>query len=84
MWRECSSKEVEKMNSQQLAVAIDLFEMKIEQLEGQYKEKHTDDFQHSKMRRYVNRKLQKEMDILIACNLLPAAKIVKTNERFKY
>lgn len=42
------------MNQEQLTLAIDLFESKIMELEKAYKEKHKDDFEIEKMKRFIN------------------------------
>lgn len=57
------------MNQEQLTLAIDLFESKIMELEKAYKEKHKDDFEIEKMKRFINRKLKREIQILNYCNI---------------
>lgn len=72
------------MNPEQLTLAIGLFETKIEELEVGYKEKHKEDFNNDKMKRYINRKLKREINILAFYNLTPSIEVLKNTERFKY
>ena len=71
------------MNSE-LTLAIDLFETKIEELENYYKGKHKENFNNDKMKRYINRKLKREINILAFYNLMPSIEALKNSERFKY
>ncbi len=72
------------MNPEQLTLAIDLFETKIEELEDYYKEKHKEDFNNDKMKRYINKKLKREINLLLFYNLMPSIEILKKSETFKY
>lgn len=72
------------MNQEQLTLAIDLFEYKIIELEKSYKEKHKGNFEIEKMKRFINRKLKREIQILNYCNIMPSVRIVQNSESFKY
>ena len=72
------------MNQEQLALAIDLFESKIIKLEKTYKEKHKDNFEIEKMKKFINKKLKREIQILNYCNIIPSVRIVQNSESFKY
>ena len=72
------------MNQEQLALAIDLFESKIIKLEKTYKEKHKDNFEIEKMKKFINKKLKREIQILNYCNIMPSVRIVQNSESFKY
>ena len=68
----------------ELRLAIKLYEDKINKTEEEYKKKCNGDFDKEKMRKYVNRKLKKEIQILNYCNIMPSVKILETSESFKY
>jgi len=72
------------MNQEQLSLAIDLFEFKIIKLEKIYKEKHKDNFEIEKMKKFINKKLKSEIQILNYCNIMPSVRIVQNSESFKY
>lgn len=72
------------MNQEQLTLAIDLFETKIEKLEYDYKKKHKEDFDSDKMKKFVNKNLKREMALLTAFNIKSSIEILKNTERFKY
>ena len=72
------------MNQEQLTLAIDLFESKIIKLEKTYKEKHKDNFEIEKMKKFINKKLKREIQILNYCNIIPSVRIVQNSESFKY
>ena len=63
---------------------IKLLESEINRLENDYKENHKNDFEYNKMRRYINRKLKKELQFLTQFNLRPSLEILSNSERFKY
>ena len=65
------------MNQEQLALAIDLFEFKIIELEKAYKEKHKNDFEIEKVKRFINRKLKREIQVLNYYNIMPSVRIVQ-------
>ena len=65
------------MNQEQLSLAIDLFEFKIIKLEKIYKEKHKDNFEIEKMKKFINKKLKSEIQILNYCNIMPSVRIVQ-------
>lgn len=67
-----------------LNVAIELFEAKIHRLETMYKNNHKEDFDKSKMKKFVNQNLKKKMALLTAFNIKPSVEILKNTERFKY
>ncbi len=72
------------MNQEQLALAIDILESKVIKLEEDYKEKHKDNFEREKMKRYINKKLKNEIKILTFYNIIPSVKILENSESFKY
>lgn len=67
-----------------LRLMINLFEEKINKVEGEYKKKYGDKLEKEKMNKYVNRKLKKEITMLNYVNLVPSVKILKSTERLKY
>lgn len=66
-----------------LKLMIDLFEKKVNEAQNNYKEKHKDDFDKQKMDKYVNRKLEKEINGLIFFNVAYPFRILNSTERFK-
>mgnify|MGYP001583590139 CR=1 FL=1 len=72
------------MNPEQLRFMLEVFEKKVDGLEEDYKEKNKDNFDEDKMKRYVNRKLKREIQILNYCNIMPSVRILETSESFKY
>ena len=68
----------------QLKFMPKVFEKKVDKLEEDYKKKHKDDFNEDKMKRYVNRKLKREIKILNYCNIMPSIEILKNSESIKY
>ena len=68
----------------QLKFMLKVFEKKVDKLEEDYKKKHKDDFNEDKMKRYVNRKLKREIKILNYCNIMPSIEILKNSESIKY
>ena len=69
---------------EQLKLMLVVFEAKANELEEDYREKHKENFDEDKMKRYVNRKLKREIRILNCCNIMPSVKILETAESFKY
>ena len=72
------------MNPEQLRLTLEIFEAKVNKLEEGYKEKHKEDFSEEKMKRYVNRKLKREIQILNYCNIMPSVEILENSDSFKY
>lgn len=68
----------------ELEFFIKLLESEIDRLENYYKENHKNNFKQEKMRRYINRKLKKEIQFLTQFNLRPSLEILNNSERFKY
>lgn len=68
----------------ELRLAINLFEKKVDEAEKNYKEKHKENFDTQKMKRHVNRKLEREIKLLIGVNLIPSARIINFTKRLKY
>lgn len=64
------------MNCEQLRFCIKTFEDKINEIEKNYKDKHKEDFDKQKMNKYINRKLQKQINGLICLNLAPSVNIL--------
>ena len=60
------------MSTEQLRLILKKFEIKANYLEEQYKQKHKEDFDEKKMRKYINYKLKKEIKILTFCNIMPS------------
>jgi len=60
---------------------LKVFERKVDELEESYKEKNKENFDEDKMRKYVNRKLKKEIQILNYCNIMPSVRVLETSER---
>ena len=75
--------EIKKMESE-LRLAIKLFEEKVNNTEEEYKKRCNGNFDKEKMRRYVNRKLKKEIMILNYVNLFPSARAITLTKKFKY
>ena len=59
-----------------LRAMIKWFEKRVDEVENDYMEKHKDDFDFAKMKKYANRKLKKERQILIQMNISPAINLV--------
>ena len=51
------------MNPEQLRFMLEVFERKVGELEESYKEKNKDNFNEDKMKKYVNKKLKREIQI---------------------
>ncbi len=68
----------------ELRIMIGWFEKKVDEAEENYKEKHKEDFDIHKMKRYVNRKFKKERETMIKVNLVPSIQILNATKRFKY
>ncbi|MBA7615521.1 hypothetical protein ES703_22802 [subsurface metagenome] len=68
----------------ELRLAIKLFENKINKVEDDYKLKHKGKFEKEKMSKYVNKKLEREIKLLVGVNLIPSASIINISKRFKY
>ncbi|OIO41841.1 hypothetical protein COU62_00145 [Candidatus Pacearchaeota archaeon CG10_big_fil_rev_8_21_14_0_10_35_219] len=68
----------------ELRLAIKLFEEKVNNTEEEYKKRCNGNFDKEKMRRYVNRKLKKEIMILNYVNLFPSARAITLTKKFKY
>jgi len=68
----------------ELRLAIKLFEDKINKTEEEYKKKCNGNFNKEKMRKYVNRKLKKEIMIFNYINLVPSARAITLTKKFKY
>ena len=68
----------------ELRLMIHLFEKKINEAEKDYKEKHKENFSIQKMKKYVNKKLEKERKTLIRINLIPTIQILNHTEKYKY
>ena len=66
-----------------LKLMINWFEKKINEAEQEYKEKHKENFDVTKMNKSVNRKLKKEIMILNFVNIIPSALILENTKRFK-
>mgnify|MGYP001560458056 CR=1 FL=1 len=69
---------------EQLKFMLEVFEKKVDELEEDYKEKNKDNFDENKMKRYVNRKLKREIQILNYYNIMPSIRLLETSESFKY
>ena len=69
---------------EKLRLGIYALESNIIKLEGDYKEKHKDCLDARKMRAYINRKLAREIKLLVCFNLMPSLEILKNSESFKY
>ena len=69
---------------EQLKVMLEVFEKKVDELEESYKEKNKDNFDEDKMKKYVNRKLKREIQILNYCNIMPSVRVLESSESFKY
>ena len=69
---------------EQLKFMLEVFEKKVDELEENYKEKNKDNFDEDKMKRYVNKKLKREIQILNYCNIMPSVIILESSESFKY
>ena len=69
---------------EQLKVMLEVFEKKVDELEESYKEKNKDNFDEDKMKKYVNRKLKREIQILNYCNIMPSVIMLENSESFKY
>ena len=54
---------------EQLKVMLEVFEKKVDELEESYKEKNKSNFDEDKMKKYINRKLKREIQILNYCNI---------------
>jgi len=67
-----------------LRLAIKLFEEKFNNTEEEDKKRCNGNFDKEKMRRYVNRKLKKEIMILNYVNLFPSARAITLTKKFKY
>ena len=65
---------------QGLQLATEIFESKIINLENEYKQKHTEDFDRQKMNKHINRKLKKKINGLIFLNLAYPVKILKNRK----
>ena len=72
------------MNPEQLRLMLDIFEAKINKLEENYRKKHKENFNEDKMKRHVNRKLKREIQVLNYCNMIPSIEVLKNSESFKY
>jgi len=72
------------MNPEQLRFMLEVFERKVGELEESYKEKNKDNFNEDKMKKYVNKKLKREIQILNYCNIMPSVRVLETSESFKY
>ena len=71
------------MNPEQLRFMLEVFERKVGELEESYKEKNKDNFNEDKMKKYVNKKLKREIQILNYCNIMPSVRVLETSESFK-
>ena len=69
---------------EQLKSILEAFENKVDKLEEDYKIKNKNNFDEDKMKRYVNRKLKKEIQILNFCNIMPSVRVLQISESFKY
>lgn len=69
---------------EQLKLMLNTFETKVNELEEDYRKKHKENFSEDKMKRYVNRKLKREIQILNCCNIMPSIEVLKNSESFKY
>lgn len=69
---------------EQLKFMLEVFEKKVDELEENYKEKNKDNFDEDKMKKYVNRKLKREIQILNYCNIMPSLRVLESSESFKY
>jgi len=69
---------------EQLKVMLEVFEKKVDELEESYKEKNKNNFDEDKMKKYINRKLKREIQILNYCNIMPSVRMLETSESFKY
>ena len=67
------------MISNQLRFMLEVFEAKVNELEEEYKEKHKEDFSEEKMKRYINKKLKREIKILAFCNIMPSLVAIKNS-----
>ena len=65
----------------ELNLMIHLFESKIDASEKDYKEKHKEDFDKQKMNKHINRKLKKEINGIIAFNLIPSVQVLNSNRK---
>jgi len=72
------------MNPEQLRFMLEVFEKKADELEESYKEKNKSNFDEDKMKKYINRKLKREIQILNYCNIMPSVRVLETSESFKY
>lgn len=72
------------MNPEQLRLMLDMFEAKVNELEEDYRKKHKEKFSEDKMKRYVNRKLKREIQILNYCNIMPSVEVLENSDSFKY
>ncbi|MBS3150786.1 hypothetical protein J4443_00190 [Candidatus Woesearchaeota archaeon] len=63
---------------------LEVFEKKVDELEESYKEKNKNNFDEDKMKKYINRKLKREIQILNYCNIMPSVRMLETSESFKY
>ena len=70
------------MSSEKLRLMLDIFEAKLDELEEHYKREHKENFNENKMKKYINRKLKMEIQILNYCNIMPSVKILKNSESF--
>ena len=62
---------------EQLKSILEAFENKVDKLEEDYKIKNK-----NKMKRYVNRKLKKEIQILNFCNIMPSVRGASNIRKF--
>lgn len=72
------------MSPERLRFILRAFEKKVDELEKNYKENNKENFNEDRMKRYVNKKLKKETQILNFCNIMPSMKVLEISERFKY
>jgi len=67
---------------EQLKSILEAFENKVDKLEEDYKIKNKNNFDEDKMKRYVNRKLKKEIQILNFCNIMPSVRGASNIRKF--
>lgn len=68
----------------ELRLVTKLFEDKINKVEDDYKLKHKGKVEKEKMSKYVNKKLEREIKLLVGVNLVPSVSIINITKRFKY
>lgn len=72
------------MNMEKLRLILEIFESKVTKLEEDYREKNKDKFSEERMKKYINRKLKREIQIINYLNIVPSVEILKISENFKY